>query len=192
MTSLALLAPVALLLAAVDAHAQAPGLSNGFGPVDAAAPPDRWEPGVALNVHAFAFGAPAGTFAVEGEAHVARWLSFSLGTGAAAGGQQTAAMVRLRGATDGVFAGGIGAGVSYGAYEDWFVLWNEPERREDVVWGNAEAYLQWRSVDGLQVKLYAGATTQLDGGRCVGGPYGECDTLPTSMPYVGTAFGIAL
>jgi hypothetical protein len=180
-----------LALSATAAASGAPGASIAAAPPPAAAPPsgDRWaDRPLAINLHGFAFGAPAGTFAIELEASPRPWLSLSLGTGSATGGTQVAGMARLRNAV-GPLAGGVGAGLSTGPYEEWFVLWEPPARAEDVVWSNAELFAEVRGESGLQVRLYLGYSRQLDPGVCVG----DCseDLLPSAMPYLGSALGYA-
>ena len=152
---------------------------------------DRWDdrPWV-IAAHVFSFGAPAGTFAVELEREIGARISASVATGvSSAGKQQVATMLRLR-IPGKVAAFGFGGGASQGDYQEFFVLFGPPARREDAVWGNGEFFTEVRSQRGFTFRGYAGFSAMMSSGPCTAG--GEpCDgyDLPDSMPYIGSAIG---
>jgi hypothetical protein len=140
-----------------------------------------------LAVH-LALAAPAGSLAAELERNLVPWLSASIGAGFALGGPQVAGMLRLRLPWARGRALGIGGGASRGSYEDISFGIGAPNRRRGVTWGNAEAFLDGRSRDGLYARVYLGYSVMLHRGTPTQGD--DFVYLPTKLPYVGVAGGV--
>jgi hypothetical protein len=166
-----------------------PGTVPRTSPVGPAEEPDlSVERPTVLAVH-LALAAPAGWLAAELERNLVRWLSASIGAGFALGGPQLAGMLRLRLPWARGRAIGIGAGASRGNYEDVSFGIDAPNRRRGVIWGNAEAFLDGRSRDGLYARLYVGYSVMLHRGTLA--PEGDDFVhFPSELPYVGVAGGV--
>jgi hypothetical protein len=178
---------VLLLLAAgarrtqAEPHAEADGEADREAAVWDARP---WS----LAFH-LALAAPAGTVAAEVERSITSHISVAAGAGIAQAGPQWAGLLRLRQVMRSDFALGLGAGVSYGDYENLSIFPEAFERIEGVTWLNAEAFYEARTRSAFLVRVYAGMSQIVNAGRHEREP-GASTTLTDHLPYAGVALGV--
>jgi hypothetical protein len=150
---------------------------------------------------------PIGEIGVEGQLSLARFFVLSAGAGLGAWGPQVAVMPRFR-LVDGNWAGGLGAGASYGRY-GWFENWLPDTCKQDcahktgnLAWGNAEAFAEFRR-GRLVVRSFVGVGVAINPealvcDRTIGeSSYSHClrghadDGKPTALPYAGSSVGFS-
>jgi hypothetical protein len=178
---------VLLLLAAGARPTQAEPLAEAAG--EANRETALWDARPwSLAIH-LALAAPAGTVAAEVERSITSHISIAAGAGLAQGGRQWAGMLRLRQVMRSDFALGLGAGVSYGDYENLSVYPEAFQHIEGVTWLNAEAFYEARTRSAFLVRVYAGMSRIVNAGRHGREP-GASTTLTDHLPYAGVALGV--
>ncbi len=143
----------------------------------------------------FGFGTSYGLVGVEYEFSPLHWLAFAAGGGQGANDQQLAAAVRIRKIVNGHAALGISIGPGYGDSNTHTgplvaVPHNDSQTVEynNVLWLNAEAYLEIRYQSGFFVRAFGGYSQSISWDTPDGTSGGKSALI---RPSFGGAIGLS-